>query len=262
MQTPDLSPTFFDELDRVCRSVQCHKAHLLAVMMAESGVRAKACNPNGGASGLIQFMPAILVGLGWKTGPEAFRRLAAHEQLPFVERYYAPHRGKLTTTAALYVATFLPADLDHAADPAFVLVQRGGRRGWAFAVNAAFDANQDLCITVAELDLAIKRQCRGPRWDEIQRRAGILYPGKVAASGPADLSTTLGIQTALSELGLDPGPLDGIIGQRTREALLAFQERSGLKPDGIAGPLTRGALAAALERQSAVTVKDLPDESA
>lgn len=254
MLTPDLSPTFFSELDKVCATIRCNKAHLLAVMMAESGVRAKAHNQNCGAkhvhhpacgaSGLIQFMPDTLRLLGWSAGPEAFRRLAAHQQLPFVESYYRPHRGKLATTAALYCATFLPADIDHAADPSFVLVQRGGRRGWAFDANAAFDANRDLAITVAELDLAIRRQCRGPRWEEIAQRAEILFPGRTLSRGPADLHTTLGIQEALVRHGFDPGPLDGYPGPRTRAAVEAFQRSRGLDVDAIVGPITRAALAA------------------
>ena len=249
MHTADLSPTFFDELPKVCAAVECHAAHLLCVMYAESGVRAKAENPQGHASGLIQFMPDTLPGVGWTGGHEAFRRLAAHEQLPYVQRYFAPHRGKLVSTAALYTATFLPADLQYAADQAFVLVQKGGRRGWAFDVNAGFDQNRDLAITVGELDLAIKRQCRGPRWEEIAARAGIIYPGVAAQGadpGPFDLTTTLGIQQALAKLRYDPGPIDGWPGPRTRGAVVSFQRGVGITADGICGPVTREALRKAL----------------
>lgn len=250
MNTPDLSPTFFDRLDNVCEALRCHKAHLLCVMYAESGVRAKAENPNGHASGLIQFMPDTLVGLGWKDGHAAFRQLAAHEQLPYVQKYFTPHVGKLINAAAIYTATFLPADLAHAGTPDFVLVQKGGRRGWAFDVNAGFDANRDLAITVSELDLAIKRQCRGARWDEIAARAGIIYPGAAAQGGepgPFDLTTTLGIQMALEKLHYRPGPIDGWPGPLTRSAVIAFQRGVALHPDGIVGPLTRAALKRALE---------------
>ena len=43
------------------------------------------------------------------------------------------------------------------------------------------------------------------------------------------------IQSLLQRLGFDPGPLDGIFGRRTQQAVIAFQRRFGLVPDGIIG---------------------------
>lgn len=57
--------------------------------------------------------------------------------------------------------------------------------------------------------------------------------------------TTLEIQRQLAALGFDPGPIDGIIGPRTRAAIRAFQTSRGLLVDGIVGPQTRAAFAAA-----------------
>lgn len=39
-------------------------------------------------------------------------------------------------------------------------------------------------------------------------------------------------QVALTYLGLDPGPIDGLRGRKTRGALVDFQEREGLPPTG------------------------------
>jgi len=39
-------------------------------------------------------------------------------------------------------------------------------------------------------------------------------------------------QAALRNLGIDPGPIDGFRGRRTRSALMQFQERSGLPETG------------------------------
>ncbi len=50
------------------------------------------------------------------------------------------------------------------------------------------------------------------------------------------------LQTALSRAGYDPGPVDGIFGPKTRNAVLAFQRLSGLQADGVVGPLTHQAL--------------------
>ncbi|MDX1541093.1 MAG: TIGR02594 family protein [Geminicoccaceae bacterium] len=46
------------------------------------------------------------------------------------------------------------------------------------------------------------------------------------------------IQAALVVAGFDPGPVDGILGRRTIQAIEAFQAARGLKVDGIVGPRT------------------------
>ena len=50
------------------------------------------------------------------------------------------------------------------------------------------------------------------------------------------------IQTKLKEYGYDPGSVDGIFGEKTRKAVIAFQRDNGLTQDGIAGPKTLAAL--------------------
>jgi N-acetylmuramoyl-L-alanine amidase len=49
-------------------------------------------------------------------------------------------------------------------------------------------------------------------------------------------------QKELARLGFDPGPVDGYMGPRTREAIRRFQESRKLASDGILGPVTLGAL--------------------
>lgn len=56
------------------------------------------------------------------------------------------------------------------------------------------------------------------------------------------METTRDIQRRLTELGYNPGPIDGIVGARTTAAVRAFQKANGLVADGIAGPITRAAL--------------------
>lgn len=43
------------------------------------------------------------------------------------------------------------------------------------------------------------------------------------------------IQSLLKRLGLNPGPVDGVFGSRTQQAVMAFQRRFGLVQDGIVG---------------------------
>lgn len=50
------------------------------------------------------------------------------------------------------------------------------------------------------------------------------------------------LQVALRAANVYFGPIDGEQGPQTTDALVAFQERAGLVPDGIAGPRTRRAL--------------------
>lgn len=46
------------------------------------------------------------------------------------------------------------------------------------------------------------------------------------------------IQSLLVRIGYDPGVIDGIFGQQTREAVREFQLDNGLEPDGVIGPAT------------------------
>lgn len=50
------------------------------------------------------------------------------------------------------------------------------------------------------------------------------------------------LQLALTRAGLGELETDGVFGQATRAALLEFQRREGLAPDGVAGPRTHQAL--------------------
>lgn len=63
-----------------------------------------------------------------------------------------------------------------------------------------------------------------------------------------DLSTVKGLQDALVALKFDLGPKgnDGILGPKTKAAIMAFQTMHGLTVDGIAGPRTVNALKQAL----------------
>jgi TPR repeat protein len=45
---------------------------------------------------------------------------------------------------------------------------------------------------------------------------------------------TRGIQQSLTKLGYNPGPLDGILGSKTRTAIQAFQIKKGMNADGLA----------------------------
>lgn len=51
--------------------------------------------------------------------------------------------------------------------------------------------------------------------------------------------TVANLQKNLVSRGYDSGPIDGIMGPRTRLAIRRFQKDQGLPVDGLAGPATR-----------------------
>jgi peptidoglycan hydrolase-like protein with peptidoglycan-binding domain len=71
--------------------------------------------------------------------------------------------------------------------------------------------------------------------------AFVATPAAAAGAGRADVAA---LQVALRAAGTYTGTVDGWRGPDTEEALLSFQERMGLAPDGIAGPRTKRALGA------------------
>jgi len=46
------------------------------------------------------------------------------------------------------------------------------------------------------------------------------------------------VQAALKRAGFNPGPVDGVCGERTIAAIRAFQAKEGLKVDGVCGQQT------------------------
>jgi transglycosylase-like protein with SLT domain len=194
----DLPDEFFPALAAMCERLGCEPLDLLGVAANESGIHAGAHNRNGDASGLWQLMPSTARGLGWQVASDphldAFRALGAVDQLPRFERYFNPYRGKLVSSGACYVATFLPALLPHAGDPTFVLCGSGGPLAWAYSANAGFDTGKTGVIRVSDLQAAVARATKflGARWSEIVTRVNAVSPPDIAGvetATPAVLAT-------------------------------------------------------------------------
>lgn len=261
----DLSDDFFSAIGQTAVILQCNPQDLLSVMQSESGLRATAHNPNGNASGLIQFMPSILRGLGWDSDPDDttdaanFRaQVRAEEQASkWVLQYFQPHVGKLVSGAALYQATFLPATLSLGSDPSTVISDPvNGPNPGAYAANKVFDTQSKGFITVGDLQDAINRNATGSRWQSVVDRLN----GSATDPG-LDLTAPDGIQAALVAVGYDPGTIDGKPGPKTNAAVTQFQDDNadangpfdggnGLNPDGTLGQATASALASALDNRS------------
>ena len=50
------------------------------------------------------------------------------------------------------------------------------------------------------------------------------------------------LQLALTRADTNPGFIDGVFGRMTNRAVILFQKRNGLTPDGIVGPKTADAI--------------------
>lgn len=66
------------------------------------------------------------------------------------------------------------------------------------------------------------------------------------------------VQIALIRLGYDPGPADGLIGDRTTRSVRAFQQQAGLPVDGRVTPTLYGILRDAIDTPPATVASEAP----
>jgi peptidoglycan hydrolase-like protein with peptidoglycan-binding domain len=81
----------------------------------------------------------------------------------------------------------------------------------------------------------------GPKKSPAGKDAGKSPTGKDAGAKKGD-DKIRALQESLKAAGCDPGPIDGLMGPKTRAAIKKFQQANGLEVDGIAGPKTQAAL--------------------
>jgi peptidoglycan hydrolase-like protein with peptidoglycan-binding domain len=72
-----------------------------------------------------------------------------------------------------------------------------------------------------------------PAFAQPNRTAQAIAALDMSAVPNLDRDSVRILQRALRDKAMDPGPLDGGLGPRTREAIRAFQQRYGMKPTGI-----------------------------
>ena len=70
----------------------------------------------------------------------------------------------------------------------------------------------------------------------------LAVPSAEARAAETPAADVAALQVALRARNAYAGPIDGLKGPATTEALVTFQGRAGLDPDGVAGPRTRRAL--------------------
>jgi len=185
-----LSASFFTGLVGLALKYKINPLDLLSVMAFESGVKPTALNPSSHAVGLIQFMPATLRGMGYKGDYTTFRNLSAEEQIPYVERYFAPYaKHGLDSAGRVYQAVFLPASLTYASKGSDVVASHAVHPE-AYNANRGFDTAGKGSITVDDLTNATLRakKALGARWLQIEKAVraanlGLSPAKKVAISG-------------------------------------------------------------------------------
>ena len=142
--------SFIDELEKVAIILGFPYEWLLAMMNSESGINHKAYNPQGGATGLIQFMPDTAKWLGTTT--TALMNMTAIQQLVYVQKYFVGLGliGKIKNPQDLYLATFYPYALSQP-DNYIIGSEVGPARVLVIAqVNKIFDINNNNAITKGE----------------------------------------------------------------------------------------------------------------
>ncbi len=143
-----VTPEFRAKVRAISARLGCAPDDLMSCQAWESGRTFSPSVKNmagSGATGLIQFMPATARALG--TSVTALAAMTALEQLDWVEKYFQPYKGKLSTLADLYMAILWPAAVGK--PMGYVLWDRTSRPT-TFRQNAGLDINHDGAITKAE----------------------------------------------------------------------------------------------------------------
>lgn len=147
-KAPWLSDAFYSKTVAISQRLGCDPNALMAVMNSESGLKSTAGNKNGGATGLIQFMPSTAKALG--TSTSALRNMSAEQQLVYVEKCIAGTKkmagfksSDKLDSGTLYSLVFLPAFAKRE-----VLTSKGSKY---YSANAGLDMNGDGQITKSDL---------------------------------------------------------------------------------------------------------------
>lgn len=141
-----------------------------------------------------------------------------------------------------------------AATPGAILVRRPG--GPERSGHVAISTGNGRTVEAHSSRLGVvAHSAVGRRWD-----LGIMVPGvQYADHPPFPLAVprvlrigsrghdVLHVQSRLSMLGYDPGPIDGIFGEKTHSAVLLAQAAFGLVVDGEVGAQTTAAIQAPIQ---------------
>ncbi len=176
-----LSDIFFIKLKEIAVKYGMNPADLLLVMYSESGVNPSAINPDGGATGIGQFMPFVLKGLGWTGTHQEFSKLEAEDQLEYMDKLIQSNMkvnggNSFESAARYYQSHFLPATLSRGSS--FDTIIADGRPGmakanWeksAYDHNTTFDQDKKGYITIGDLDSWLNKKKKESKFQELLAR--------------------------------------------------------------------------------------------
>ena len=229
----NVSQAFKDKVLRIAADLDMNPNFLMAVMSFESGHSFSPSKRNAagsGAVGLIQFMPATARALGTTTAELA--AMTAEDQLDYVAKYFAPHRGRLRTIEDTYMAVLWPKAIGKGLD--FVLWERGTVQ---YRQNSGLDIDRDGRITVLDASDKVRR---------ILSDAGTQTSAGLALAVGAEGSEVNVLQDELIEYGyMTPEEKltgAGKFGPKTLRALREFQADNHLKVTGAYDAETQEAI--------------------
>jgi len=137
---------FINRVNEISTILGINPDWLMLDMYHESGLDSSAVNPNGGATGLIQFMPATAAGLG--TSTDDLLNMSNVDQLDYVLAYFKPYAGRIKTAYDIFLIDFFPAALGKPDDYIFHTSNLSAQT--IANANKIFDLDGDGQITMAE----------------------------------------------------------------------------------------------------------------
>ena len=142
---------FCSKLSKICKKYGISEKDLIGLMFSESGLDPQARNSNGGATGLIQFMPETAE-KQLHTTTSALYDMSAVQQLDYVDKYFSSwlKEGGNYDAGELYTAVYMPSRVGRD-----VVAVRGGS---GYSGNAGLDSNGDGQTTKAELAQKVKNK--------------------------------------------------------------------------------------------------------
>lgn len=174
--------SFYTKLNEISNEAGVNPRDLLLAIYMESGANPAAQNPHRdshgrSATGLIQFMPDTLKGMGLsQDDADNFKYRSAENQLDFVKRYVQSHRNliggkRFTSATQYYIANFFPIALKKWNGPNpfrnsnTVVVSKNSKdpqEREAYNENSILDVNKDNVITVGDITNLLMKKAQEP----------------------------------------------------------------------------------------------------
>ena len=150
-----LSPQFRAKAQLIANRLGVNLDDFYRVMHFETGGEFSPATKNrmgSGATGLIQFTKRTAERLGTTT--EALAQMTPEQQLDYVEKYLAPHKGKLGNLKDLYLSILYPAAMGKSDETVLFTPDKNPLE---YRQNAGLDTDNKGYVTVRDAVAAVQR---------------------------------------------------------------------------------------------------------